>query len=150
LKLNPGGCFAAAADQRLVGTATTTTYGRGLAWVGMVLVDPEFRLRGIATRLVRAALGHLDEAAMATVTLDATPNAEVALAVGEVHRAEFGGPCEGGGAHYGTDASKLARAGIETVVCGPGDVAQAHTKEEYVEVEQLGMTARLYGRILDR
>ena len=81
--------------------------------------------------------------------LDTPPEAEVARAVGEAHRAEFGSACEVGGAHYGTDASKLSRAGIETVVCGPGDVAQAHTKDEYVEVEQLEMAARLYGRILD-
>jgi acetylornithine deacetylase/succinyl-diaminopimelate desuccinylase-like protein len=40
-------------------------------------------------------------------------------------------PCVG--AHYGTDGSKLAAAGIETVVCGPGNIAQAHTKAEFVE-----------------
>jgi GNAT superfamily N-acetyltransferase len=74
LKLNPRGCFAAAARKRLVGTATTTTYGRGLAWVGMVLVDPEFRRRGVATRLVRAALDHLGAAGTATMKLDATPD----------------------------------------------------------------------------
>jgi acetylornithine deacetylase ArgE len=82
--------------------------------------------------------------------LDTPPDAEIARAVVEAHRVEFGEPCEVGGAHYGTDASKLARAGIETVVCGPGDVAQAHTKDEYVEVGQLEMAARLYARILDR
>jgi acetylornithine deacetylase len=53
-----------------------------------------------------------------------------------------------GGAHYGTDGSKLSLSGIETVVCGPGDVAQAHTKDEYVEVGQLEMAARLYGRVI--
>jgi hypothetical protein len=39
----------------------------------MVLVDPEFRRRGIATALVRAALDGLDAAGVATVKLDATP-----------------------------------------------------------------------------
>ncbi len=73
LRLCPRGCFAAAAAERLVGTTTTTVYGRELAWIGMVLVDPEFRRRGIATALVRAALGVLDAAAVATVKLDATP-----------------------------------------------------------------------------
>ncbi|HEX8151054.1 MAG TPA: GNAT family N-acetyltransferase [Pyrinomonadaceae bacterium] len=73
LRLCPRGCFAAAAGARLVGTTTTTVYGRELAWVGMVLVDPEFRRRGIATALVRAALEVLDAAAVATVKLDATP-----------------------------------------------------------------------------
>jgi ribosomal protein S18 acetylase RimI-like enzyme len=74
LRLEPRGCFAAAAVGRLVGTATTTTYGRELAWVGMVLVDPEFRRRGIASRLMRAALAYLDGEGVRSVKLDATPD----------------------------------------------------------------------------
>lgn len=73
LRLYPRGCFAATAGTRLVGTTSTTVYGRELAWVGMVLVDPEFRRRGIATALVRVALEGLDAGAVATVKLDATP-----------------------------------------------------------------------------
>jgi acetylornithine deacetylase len=40
---------------------------------------------------------------------------------------------------YGTDASALAEAGIPSVVFGPGDIARAHTCDEWVslaEVEQ--------------
>jgi GNAT superfamily N-acetyltransferase len=73
LKLEPRGCFCASVDGRLVGTTTTTTYGGELAWVGMVLVDPEFRRRGVATRLMRAALDYL-EGRVAAVKLDATPD----------------------------------------------------------------------------
>ena len=80
--------------------------------------------------------------------LDTPADAAVARAVRRAHREEFAADCEVAGAHYGTDGSKLARAGIETVVCGPGDVAQAHTKDEYVEVEQLERGARLYSRLL--
>ena len=42
------------------------------------------------------------------------------------------------GVPFGTDASKLA-AGVPSVVFGPGDIAQAHTRDEWVlldEVEQ--------------
>src|SRR5919107_5481387 len=74
LRLGPRGCFAAALDGRLVGTVTTTAYGRELAWVGMVLVDPSFRRRGIASRLMEAALSHLDGEGVRTVKLDATPD----------------------------------------------------------------------------
>jgi ribosomal protein S18 acetylase RimI-like enzyme len=73
LRLEPGGCFAATAGGRLVGTATTTTYGRELAWVGMVLVDPELRRRGIASLLLDSALSYLDGRGVETVKLDATP-----------------------------------------------------------------------------
>lgn len=71
LKLEPEGCFAAIENDRLVGTTTTTRYGDDLAWIGMVLVDPQHRRRGIATRLMEAALSYLD-GNVATVKLDAT------------------------------------------------------------------------------
>jgi ribosomal protein S18 acetylase RimI-like enzyme len=74
LRLGPRGCFAAASGGRLVGTVTTTAYGRELAWVGMVLVDPSFRRRGIASRLMEAALSHLDGEGVETIKLDATPD----------------------------------------------------------------------------
>lgn len=73
LRLGPRGCFAATVGGRLVATTTTTTYGRTLAWIGMVLVDPMFRQRGIATALVRAALDTLEAEGVAAVKLDATP-----------------------------------------------------------------------------
>src|SRR4051812_295102 len=59
LSLEPNGCFAAVKDGRVVGTTTTTTYGNELAWIGMVLVDPEQRRQGIATQLMKVALEYL-------------------------------------------------------------------------------------------
>ena len=73
LRLGSRGCFAATVDGRLVGTTTTTVYGRTLAWVGMVLVDPRFRRKGIATALVRAALDYLEVEGVKALKLDATP-----------------------------------------------------------------------------
>ncbi len=74
LALEPRGCFAATVGGRVVATTTTTAYGRDLAWIGMVLVHPEYRRRGIATRLMRAALEYLRGEKVATVKLDATPD----------------------------------------------------------------------------
>ena len=71
LALEPNGCFAAVRDGRLVGTTTTTTYGNELAWIGMVLVDPQERRQGIATQLMNVALEYLKDK-VATVKLDAT------------------------------------------------------------------------------
>ena len=73
LRLSPRGCFAATVGGRVVATTTTTRYGRALAWVGMVLVDPGFRRKGIATMLVRAALDSLEAEGVETLKLDATP-----------------------------------------------------------------------------
>ena len=74
LRLEPSGCFCATIAGNVVATTTTTTYGRELAWIGMVLVDPEFRRHGIATKLMRLALDRLIEGGVATVKLDATPD----------------------------------------------------------------------------
>ncbi|MGI9168506.1 MAG: GNAT family N-acetyltransferase [Pyrinomonadaceae bacterium] len=74
LRLEPSGCFCATVQGRVVGTTTTTTYGRDLAWIGMVLVDPDYRRLGIATRIMHVALDYLTEAGVLTVKLDATPD----------------------------------------------------------------------------
>ncbi|HET9714528.1 MAG TPA: GNAT family N-acetyltransferase [Pyrinomonadaceae bacterium] len=71
INLEPNGCFAAIENDRLVGTTTTTTYQDELAWIGMVLVDPQHRRRGIATRLMETALAYLGEK-VAVIKLDAT------------------------------------------------------------------------------
>ena len=70
LSLQPEGCFAAVRDGRLVGTTTATIYGE-LAWIGMVLVDPEYRRQGIASGLMSVALDYLNEK-VETIKLDAT------------------------------------------------------------------------------
>jgi GNAT superfamily N-acetyltransferase len=75
LRLEPQGCFGAFLNGRLVGTTTTTTYDRELAWIGMVLVNPENRRCGIATRLIKTALDYLSEKVTA-VKLDATPEGQ--------------------------------------------------------------------------
>ena len=71
ISLEPTGCFAAIKNSELVGTTTTTTYKDVLAWVGMVLVDPQNQRQGIATRLMEVALDYL-RGKVATVKLDAT------------------------------------------------------------------------------
>jgi len=71
LLLEPNGCFCALKDGRLVATTTTTTYGDELAWIGMVLVDPQHRRQGIAAKLMSVALDYL-RPRVGTVKLDAT------------------------------------------------------------------------------
>jgi acetylornithine deacetylase len=38
---------------------------------------------------------------------------------------------------YGTEAGLFQRVGWSTVVCGPGDIAQAHQPDEYIEISEL-------------
>jgi acetylornithine deacetylase/succinyl-diaminopimelate desuccinylase family protein len=47
---------------------------------------------------------------------------------------------------YGTDASTVAGAGVPAVVFGPGDIAQAHTKDEWIDLAQLEPAAEILFR----
>lgn len=48
------------------------------------------------------------------------------------------------GVPFGTDASKIALLGIPTVVFGPGSIKQAHTKDEYIKIEEIIKAAEIY------
>jgi len=80
--------------------------------------------------------------------LETPADADVVKALTEAQKAELEFESELQGVHYGTDGSKLARAGIQTVVCGPGDIADAHNKDEHIEIEQVELATRLYTRLL--
>jgi len=80
--------------------------------------------------------------------METAPNAEIISALARAQRATLGKETELAGANYGTDGSKLAKAGIETVVCGPGDIAQAHTANEFVALEQVELATRMYAHLL--
>jgi GNAT superfamily N-acetyltransferase len=73
LKASPQGCFAAELDRTVCGTVTTISYESRFAWIGMVLVDPQQRSKGIGTKLLEAAIRHLDDRKISTMKLDATP-----------------------------------------------------------------------------
>jgi len=50
------------------------------------------------------------------------------------------------GVPFGTHASRTAAAGVPSVVIGPGDIAQAHTKDEWIDVSELNAAAEIYRR----
>jgi acetylornithine deacetylase len=49
---------------------------------------------------------------------------------------------------YGTEAGQFAGTGIDTVVCGPGDIAQAHAPDEFVELDQIEQCERFVGALI--
>jgi GNAT superfamily N-acetyltransferase len=71
LHLQPDGCFVAQWNGQDVGTTTTCIFG-SVGWIAMVLVDNDYRHRGIGTRLVEHALRFLDDRRVAAARLDAT------------------------------------------------------------------------------
>src|SRR5262249_26683551 len=48
---------------------------------------------------------------------------------------------------YGTDAATLAYAGIPSVVFGPGDIAKAHTVDEWVPLDEVETASKVLYRL---
>lgn len=77
LALDPEGCFVAVDKDQVVGTATTTSFGTDLAWIGMVLVDPTRRNQGIGRLLLNQCLDYLQTKGVRCIKLDATPAGQI-------------------------------------------------------------------------
>ncbi|MBK8463413.1 MAG: acetylornithine deacetylase [Nigerium sp.] len=78
-----------------------------------------------------------------TVGLD-TPEDAAVVALGR----ELGLQVEPAKVTYGTEAGVYARAGISTVVCGPGDIAQAHKPDEFIDPAQLALCEAFVDRLI--
>ncbi len=52
------------------------------------------------------------------------------------------------GVPYGTDASTIAGAGIPSVVFGPGDIARAHTCDEWVPLDEVEQASEILYRFV--
>jgi acetylornithine deacetylase len=50
---------------------------------------------------------------------------------------------------YGTEAGLFQKMGVPTVICGPGDIAEAHRPNEFVALEQLAQCEAFMERILE-
>ena len=63
--------FVAMLDEDIVGSVTALNYAGAVAWIGMMLVDKDYRGRGIGRALMLEALEKLK--GCASIKLDATP-----------------------------------------------------------------------------
>ncbi len=74
-------------------------------------------------------------------------DSEVVRLAREAVRA-IGGEDEPEGVAYCTDGCDFAERDIPLVVLGPGNIEQAHTADEWVELEQVERAAEIYERIM--
>ena len=72
LRLEPEGCFVDERQGTVVGTTTAIRHARELAWIGMVLVLPDFRRQGVANGLMQHAMMWIWNHGIETTRLDAT------------------------------------------------------------------------------
>jgi len=54
------------------------------------------------------------------------------------------------GVSYATEAGLFEKAGCPAVVCGPGDIAQAHAADEFVSIAQLEACLKFLADLTDR
>jgi acetylornithine deacetylase len=59
------------------------------------------------------------------------------------------GQLQPAGVQYFCDASVLAHAGIPSIVFGPGDIAQAHTANEWISLASLERAQGILRRFLE-
>lgn len=52
------------------------------------------------------------------------------------------------GVPFGCDGSKLSRAGIPTIIFGPGSIEQAHTANEFIELAQVSQSVDFYQKFI--
>jgi acetylornithine deacetylase len=75
--------------------------------------------------------------------LDTSPDARIVQTAGRVLR-QLGENPEPSGVAFGSDASKLMIAGVDSILFGPGSIDQAHGAVEYVDLEQVLRAEQFY------
>lgn len=114
----------------------------------------ERRVRALAAELVREMSAVADEAGIiVSRTTDYPGLAAAGNAAAAMRVAELAGSSTGGvsttALDFGTEAGLLAQAlGDAVVVCGPGDMAQGHRPDEYLEESQLRAAVSFLDRVM--
>ena len=98
-----------------------------------------------AMRAVSPASGFSWETLNATAGLDSRPDDEVTRLA-----AALSGGNATGRVSFTTEAGLYQRAGIPTVVCGPGFIEDAHKPNEFIALDQVAQCEAFLGRLMDR
>jgi acetylornithine deacetylase/succinyl-diaminopimelate desuccinylase-like protein len=103
------------------------------------------------TRLLSDRLGELDGVEFGQPWVNLPPLSPRAAQwlepLGDAIAAATGRRPEVMGVPFGTDAGPLNARGTPCIVFGPGNIAQAHTKDEWIELEQVRLAAQAYYQI---
>jgi len=89
----------------------------------------------------------MGEPMLEDIPLETSTDAPVVLCAAQVLRQAGLNP-DPAGVPFGSDASKLARAGIPSVILGPGSIDQAHAAIEYVDCTQVEQAFECYRQFM--
>ena len=101
-------------------------------------------------RLLAAIPGvdaRLDPPMLASAPLDTPADSPVAAVAAQLLSGMGLDPAPAG-VPYGSDASKLAQAGIPSIVVGPGSIDQAHAAVEYVDLGEVEQALEFYRKFM--
>jgi acetylornithine deacetylase len=118
--------------------------------------DAEAPIRRFEDHVTRKVLPALEEkapgiAAITTVPRSVTPALKPDPgSLAETLAKALAGTNETQAVSYATEAGIFQVHGIPTVVCGPGDILQAHRPNEFVSIEQLEACTTFLRRLADR
>jgi acetylornithine deacetylase len=111
-----------------------------------VLADYRVMLDRLGASIHRFRV-EMDPPALSDEAFQTAADAQVVQVAGSV-LAELGLNAEPCGAPYGSDASKLSRQGVPSIIFGPGNIDRAHGAVEYVECDQVALAAEFYRQFL--
>jgi acetylornithine deacetylase/succinyl-diaminopimelate desuccinylase-like protein len=77
-----------------------------------------------------------------------SPEHELPVRVAKAFKTVTGKEAVIGGCPAITMAMVLIEMGIPSVICGPGSIAQAHTEDEWVEIDQILKASRIYAALM--
>ena len=89
----------------------------------------------------------VEEPMLQDLPLETAMSKPVAVVASQV-LASLGLNSEAIGVPYGSDASKLARAGVPSIVFGPGTIDQAHAASEFVDCDEVRMACAFYRQFM--
>lgn len=98
-----------------------------------------------AMHAVNPATGFSYEVGEIMPTLSLSPDHELTAIVKQLT-----GSNNTGKVSYGTEGGYYQNAGVPTIICGPGDIAQAHKADEFVAESELEACDRFIRRLADR
>ncbi len=117
--------------------------------------DPAAVWQGYAVLLepLRRTVANIDFALDAPTISDAaleTPSDTAVVRAAQEALSALGMNGEPCGVPFGSDASKLSRHGVPSIIFGPGSIDRAHAAVEYVECDQVVSAAAFYHRFLEQ
>ena len=129
--------------------------GFDVEWRNVPSDDPEHELTRFKTHVADTI-----EPAMRAISSDAGFDYQVLLSLGalalasghELERVvcELTGTRVGGRASFCSEGSLYEAAGIVTIVCGPGNIAQIHQPDEWIAESQLSLCDSFIRNLVDR